>query len=69
MSAGWEEFADHVKGLIRKEMNGRADGLLNSSMVKNIEDYRYGAGVLKGLAYAEDIINEALKKAEGQDDD
>lgn len=62
-----DQFADAVCKKLRTDMNDLADGLA-SGRAKNIEDYRYTCGVIRGLAVAEEYVKTLAKQVEESDE-
>lgn len=62
-----DEFAKVVTKKIRADMNNLADELANGR-AKTIEDYRHACGVIRGLAIAEEYIQDLAKTAEEADE-
>jgi len=62
-----DQFAAELVKRIRKDMNEHADHLA-SNRAQTMEDYRYLCGILRGLAIAEQYINDLAKLVEESDD-
>ena len=58
-----DEFAKAVVKKIRTDMNNLADELA-SGRAKNFEAYQHTVGLIRGLAIAEEYIQDLAKKAE-----
>ena len=55
-----QEFADAVVKKIRNDMNNYADDIASGN-AKDYEEYRFMCGRLRGLAAAEEYINDLAK--------
>jgi hypothetical protein len=67
MSRDVIQFADAVRGELRKEMNELADVLANGNAT-SYEEYKRICGVIHGLARAESYLLALREKVEKSDD-
>ena len=61
-----QQFGEHLRNEIRKDMNDVTDALA-AGAAKSYEEYAHMTGVIKGLAQAERLLLDLLEAADKSD--
>lgn len=57
----YQSFVEYYKQALRAELNRLADDLASDNC-KTIEEYKHYTGLIRGIAYAEQVFEELVKQ-------